>query len=103
MTETVAIRKFDTMLSELAKPGYTLDYRDFTLQPLQTRLIEATDHTYVVLDAGDSVVVRSELGVYDHVTTTVAESVHHHTGRIVLENHSSTEMQYVEFVIAIWH
>lgn len=103
MTETLAIRKFDTMQAELGKSGYTLDYRDFNLQPLQTRFIDATDMLYVVLDADDAVVVRSETGVYDRFSTTTAESVHHHTRHIKLENHSQTDVQYVEFVVAIWH
>ena len=103
MTENLAIRKLDTMQAELGRPGYTLDHRDFNLQPQQTRILQATDESYIILDADDSIVVRSQLGVYDRVTALVAESVHHHTGEITLENHSTTDVEYVEFIVAVWH
>ncbi len=104
MTETTAIRKLDTMQQELRKPGYTFDYRDFNLQPQQTRIIDATDLIYFVSDeVDDNIVVRSETGVYDRTTTNNAESIHHHTGRITLENHSLTAAQYVVFYVGIWH
>ena len=103
MTDTLAIRKFDAMQQELKKSGYTVDHRDINLQPQQTRILDATDALYIVLDADDSIVVRSQLGVYDRVNMPVAESIHHHTGRLTIENHSLTDIQYVEFIVAIWH
>ena len=103
MTDMIALKRLEALQVELGKKGYSLAHRDFTLQPLEIREIQAVDETYIILYADKPIIVRSELGVYDHYSETQAENMHTHTGVLLIENHCDECAKDVEFLQAIWH
>ncbi len=98
MTTAMALEYIPRRMQEL---GYGIDYnirfRHYVLQPEESRIINADDHLFILIEPGDTVGVTSTFGVFDLAVTNVNELQYEHQGDIILNNYSGMR-EHVRFI-----
>ncbi len=76
---------------------YRLVFRDLQLQPNATRILNAYNELWILLDADIGIRVASDYGVYDYNKEGLSEQIHEHADRITLVN-SVNIIQKIKFL-----
>ena len=66
--------------------GYFIKYKHFMIQPLETKIIDAYNEYYFLIQSANELKVRSVMGVYDMLDTGINEQQHEHQGKITITN-----------------
>lgn len=87
MTIEAANRVVETYQRDQQHAGHAVTHRPLTLKGAEQRTLNVPDGYLLLLDCPDSVVVTSELGLYDRLSEGIAELQHVHAGEIILQNY----------------
>lgn len=83
------------------KRSYSLHHRDFQLAGQAQRSLLSMNGYFLLLYADDQVTIDSNLGVYDRISSGIAECQHVHSGQISLANYDDT-LRNVEFLQVVF-
>lgn len=102
MTEEFAILFIKDRMEEL---GYGKSYfaptpKHFSLYGGETRIIDAYNEYYFLIEADKVVSIISEFGMYDVNDDTINEQLYEHQGKLILTN-KSKEIAHVKFIQVI--
>lgn len=94
----------DYIRRRMAELGYMDNYyvrlRHYVLRPLQSIVIDADVHFFLLIQPPVMVRVQSAYGIYDLTVDNVNELQYEHQGKIEVENYAS-HLQHVQFIQVI--
>lgn len=94
----------DYIARRMEELGYGNDYylrvRHIVLKPLETRVLDADNQLWLLLDAVDSISIESAFGVFDLAAFHINELQYEHQGKIVLNNYSVL-LRHIQFIQVI--
>lgn len=79
---------------------YYLRFRHFVLMPDENLMIDADNQYFILVDETAAVSINSDFASYDLSDVTINEQNYEHSGKINIENYSSTPA-HVKFIQVI--
>lgn len=69
--------------------NYHLKFKHWVLAPCEVKIVEGYNQYFFLLEAEDTVRVKSEFGEYDLLNNKILEQRYEHQGKITISNPSS--------------
>lgn len=102
MTEGAAYKLGEKMMHErgLCEDDYLVRYRHLVLDVSETRILDAENQLFILIDYNYSVKISSKAGVYDSTDLAIDEHQHVHRGSIKLENtiYRRSEVRFLQLI-----
>lgn len=95
MTEHLAIEIAHARMREQNITDYILRYRHLVIQPLTKKVMNAENETLLFISPPNYVKVSSASGLFDLVGVEITEMQYIHTGKVTIENTSTTLRAFV--------
>ena len=101
MTTSFALEYIPRRMQELGVDNnYLLKFRHLVIQPNEKLIVDAYNEYYLLVQAGNDLVVSSEFGVYDLYDTGINEQQYEHQGKISISNISKIP-KHIKFIQVI--
>ena len=98
MTTNFALEYIPRRMNELCiNDNYLLKFRHFVIQPADKLVIDAYNEYFLLIQAGNDLIVNSEFGVYDLYDTGINEQQYEHQGKITITNNSKI-LKHIKFI-----
>jgi hypothetical protein len=102
MTEEYALQYIKHRMLELGHGDnyFATASRHYSLYAFETRVLNAYNEYFFLIEADVNVMVSSEFGDYDLSDSTINEQLYEHQGKITLTNKSHS-LQHIKFIQVI--
>ena len=101
MTTNFAIEYIPRRMQELGvNNNYLLKFRHFVIQPNDKLIVDAYNQYFLLVQAGNDLIVSSEFGVFDLFDTGINEQQYEHQGKITITNNSKIS-KHIKFIQVI--
>jgi hypothetical protein len=98
MTTNFALEYIPRRMQELGIPNnYLLKFRHFVIQPNDKVVVDAYNQYFLLVQAGNDLIVSSEFGVYDLYDSGINEQQYEHQGKIIITNNSKI-LKHIKFI-----
>ena len=101
MTTNFALEYIPRRMQELGvNNNYFLKFRHFVIPPNDKLIVDAYNEYFLLVQAGNDLIVSSEFGAYDLFDTGINEQQYEHQGKITVTNISKIS-KHIKFIQVI--
>ena len=101
MSEEFALQYIPQRVRERGYDRYRLEFQSLQLAPGEEREITAYNELWLLLEADEGIIIRSDYGLYSVRDEQAPENVHEHADQILIRNasHLVQRVQFIQVVL----